>query len=66
MTNLESCVGQSFLFTPEKTYKLIGFTVKSITEEFVKFNYLFDGSHGQMVTEFFLDHLKNKIFIPQN
>ena len=66
MSNLDSYVGQSFLFTPAKTYKLIGFTVKSITEEFVKFDYLLDGSKGQMMTEFFLDHLKNKIFIKQD
>lgn len=58
-------IGKTFLFTPAKTYRLKGFTVKSINEEFVKFDYLVGNEQGTMMTSFFLEHVKNKIFIPQ-
>lgn len=64
--NLDQYVGQTFMFTPAKTYSLKGFTVKSINEEFVKFDYLSGNEQGKMLTEFFLDHVKNKIFVQKS
>jgi hypothetical protein len=59
-------IGETFLFTPAKQYILKGFTVKSINGEFVKFDYLTGNEQGSMMAEFFLDHLKNKIFIQED